>query len=157
MLERHEWLVAGMDCQACGIKVKGTLTKTPGIESVEFFPLAQRLRVEFDRTLVTPEAIEGTVKGLGYETTRGGIDRKAAVDDPAPTAAGTKTPWYRTGKGLLVVLTTALLALAWGAALSCPRVLVDGLSSWPALPVYCPLRNGHGLLCDRGNPSRSKP
>ena len=127
MLERHEWLVAGMDCQACGIKVKGTLTKTPGIESVEFFPLAQRLRVEFDRTLVTPEAIEGTVKGLGYETTRGGIDRKAAVDDPAPTAAGTKTPWYRTGKGLLVVLTTALLALAWGGS----TLLPESSRRWP--------------------------
>ncbi|MBB5224109.1 Cd2+/Zn2+-exporting ATPase [Amaricoccus macauensis] len=127
------WSLGGMDCAACAAKIKGAVERLPGVSSINVSVMSERLTLRLDGTDTAPETIERTVKGLGYTIARHGPapGKKAfvlpgdATSGPAtaePSPAGTHhhgmetpaaTPWHGTSKGRLVLVTGALLALAW--------------------------------------------
>jgi Cd2+/Zn2+-exporting ATPase len=133
MPDTHEWLVTGMDCPSCAAKIKGAVAQLPGIEAVEISVMSRKLRVTATAHATPPADIENRVKSLGY-----GIEAIAqAGSAPNPHTGAdehttqTDAPWYRTGKGHLVLLTATLLVVAWGLAL-----LLPASGNWPFI-VAC--------------------
>ncbi|MCW1917369.1 heavy metal translocating P-type ATPase [Rhodobacter sp. KR11] len=107
--DRREWRVTGMDCAACVTKVTRALAPLPGVSGVDVALMAERLTLQLAPGTTPPEVIEARVKALGY-----GIAAKAAPQG--------EDPWYRTGKGRLVVVSGLVLVLAWGLAWLMPQV-----------------------------------
>ncbi|WCR01308.1 heavy metal translocating P-type ATPase [Paracoccus aestuarii] len=136
--ERREWTVTGMDCAACTTKVVRAVERLPGVSNVKVALMTERLSLNLVPGSTEPEAIEGTVRKLGFGIAPKGQQaprKKAfvlpdagpapraedgAADDPdlvapvhdAAPALQDKV-WHQTAKGRLVILTGALLAIAW--------------------------------------------
>ncbi|WP_265502159.1 heavy metal translocating P-type ATPase [Paracoccus beibuensis] len=136
--ERREWTVTGMDCAACTTKVVRAVERLPGVSEVRVALMTERLSLNLMPDITQPEAIEGTVRKLGFGIAPMGqaAPRKkvfvlpgaaptpaaadgehehpdpASGDDPAAPAARDRS-WHQTAKGRLVSLTGALLAIAW--------------------------------------------
>ncbi|KFL92458.1 Lead, cadmium, zinc and mercury transporting ATPase [Acetobacter malorum] len=129
MPDTREWLVTGMDCPACATKIKGAVAQLSGIESVEISLISQKLRVTWNGLSGMAPDIEGRVRSLGYgiEATGKASDLSSSHTDAEDEAEETGVPWYRTGKGRLVLLTGVLLVFAWGAT----SVLPDTFRAWP--------------------------
>ncbi|KXV19502.1 ATPase [Acetobacter malorum] len=129
MPDTREWLVTGMDCPACATKIKGAVAQLSGIESVEISLISQKLRVTWNGLSGMAPDIEGRVRSLGYgiEATGKASDLSSSHTDAEDEAEETGVPWYRTGKGRLVLLTGVLLVFAWGAT----SVLPDIFRAWP--------------------------
>ena len=134
--ETLTWSVGGMDCAGCATKIRGAVERLPGVSDVAVSVMAEKLTLRLAAGATAPEAIERTVKGLGYTVALGGPAPKkkgfVLPTDAAPSsqppdavapgpvhdhdhgpAAPAGTPWYATGKGRLVILTGGLLVLAW--------------------------------------------
>ena len=136
--ERREWTVTGMDCAACTTKVVRAVERLPGVSDVKVALMTERLSLNLVPGSTEPEAIEGTVRKLGFGIAPKGQQaprKKAFVlpdAGPAPRAedgaadnpdlvapVGDAAPalqdkvWHQTAKGRLVILTGALLAIAW--------------------------------------------
>jgi len=147
------WTVRGMDCASCAHTIRGALERLPGVSDVNISVMAERLALRLDGTATAPEVVERAVVRLGYGIARQGADHTAAeargvegkvpdfvlpadapgqapaiaaVQAPAPGARPMDLPWHRTSKGRLVILTGALLAVAWAARL----VLPAAVSPW---------------------------
>ncbi|AUH33076.1 heavy metal translocating P-type ATPase [Paracoccus tegillarcae] len=139
MAEQREWSVTGMDCAACTTKVTRAVERLPGVSAVKVALMAERLSLVLDDG-ADPAAVEGTVRKLGYGIAPKGQDvprKKAFVlpDDDTPQnddhsshdhdpsshthadPADRGKAWYHTAKGRLVILTGALLVVAWGIEL----------------------------------------
>ncbi|MFT9094365.1 MAG: heavy metal translocating P-type ATPase [Gluconobacter cerinus] len=129
MLERYEWLVSGMDCQACGAKVQGALERISGIQHVEVFPFTQKLRVSLNPNPHVIEMVKQTVTDLGYTLTSTAPENVSTEtvtgDDFSQKKA--KSPWYKGEKGRLVATTGILLAIAWSVVSLLPEYFRD----WP--------------------------
>ncbi|MFT8828648.1 heavy metal translocating P-type ATPase, partial [Acetobacter syzygii] len=111
-------------------KIKGAVAQLPGIEAVEISVMSRKLRVTATSHATSPADIENQVKSLGYgieAIAQAGGARTEADEHTTQTAA----PWYRTGKGHLVLLTATLLVVAWGVAL-----LLPDAGNWPFI-VAC--------------------
>ncbi|WP_238987508.1 heavy metal translocating P-type ATPase [Roseovarius dicentrarchi] len=119
-----EWTVTGMDCGACVAKVRGAVTRMPGVEDVDVALMAQRMRLRLDPAQTSPVQVERAVRGLGFGIApKGSAPERApgafvlpGSDSPAEPAAPAPAPrqgWYSTAKGRLLIGTGALLALAW--------------------------------------------
>lgn len=137
---RREWTVSGMDCAACTLKVTRAVERLPGVSGVSVALMAERLSLDL-APAGSADAVEETVRKLGYriaprgaEASRHGpgaqesccrghdhdhgapqVETGHGHSHDAPAERG--LTWYRTGKGRLVILTGALLALAWAVEL----------------------------------------
>ncbi|WP_072858846.1 heavy metal translocating P-type ATPase [Loktanella atrilutea] len=142
-----DWTVTGMDCGACGTKVRSAVARLPGVSGVEVGIMTERLRLTLDESLTARDTVEKTVRSLGYGigpraanakkdfVMPGEVPMHPAKDDiPGKIATGVAgtvvdhgraTPrsnfWYQTRKGRLVILTGLLLAAAWSVELIVPR------------------------------------
>ncbi|MBW7920892.1 MAG: cadmium-translocating P-type ATPase [Rubellimicrobium sp.] len=97
-----------MDCADCAATVTTALARIKGVHDVEVALMAERLTARLDGA--DAEAVEAAVRGLGYGITRRdphGHDHAHHHGDDGDL------PWYRTGRGRLVIATGALLAGAW--------------------------------------------
>ena len=56
-----------MTCANCARSVEKKLSATPGVVKVSVDLQGETATVEYDTDLVTPEAIDNAVRGLGYE------------------------------------------------------------------------------------------
>jgi Cd2+/Zn2+-exporting ATPase len=139
---RREWTVTGMDCAACTTKVTRAIERLPGVSDVKVALMAERLSLDLAPGATGPELIETTVRKLGYGIAPRGEEaprKKAFVlpgdscagaghahehDEPTDTGHGAPghvhddpadqgKRWFQTAKGRLVILTGALLTLAW--------------------------------------------
>ena len=59
--------VRGMTCANCARSVERTLTSTPGVTKAVVELQGERAYVEYDSSLVKPEAVAIAVRELGYE------------------------------------------------------------------------------------------
>ncbi len=138
---QHEWTVTGMDCASCARKVSDAVGKLPGVSDVSVALMTERLRLRLDPAQTEKDRIEQVVRSLGYGIAEKGAalpPRKGFVlpSDPAMRDAPGAAPnirgpmeaaadpvipsgphWHQTTKGRFVLLTGALLALAWGIKL----------------------------------------
>ncbi|MGP9768433.1 heavy metal translocating P-type ATPase [Halomonas sp. AOP13-D3-9] len=110
--------VQGMDCGGCERKVESALKRLNHVEQVSASSLAGSVQLTPPPGQALPRAeIESTINALGYRV----------LDESADTAESQKTPsWWQSPKGRLVIVSGALLALAWGLKFAWPA-----LGSWP--------------------------
>ncbi|MBT2785069.1 MULTISPECIES: heavy metal translocating P-type ATPase [unclassified Halomonas] len=110
--------VQGMDCGGCERKVESALKRLNHVDQVSASSLAGSVQLTPSpgQSLARTE-IEATISALGYRV----------LDESADTAESKKSPsWWQSPKGRLVIVSGALLALAWGLKFAWPA-----LGSWP--------------------------
>lgn len=135
--------VDGMDCASCMQKVERAVTRLPGAREVQSSFQTGVLRLHLDETQTPREVLEGHLRALGYTPRAlptGAEGRAESHHDHGHArdqAAGDSLPWYAGAQGRLVLLTGALLALAWGLALILPGAPAWGyaaatlMGGWP--------------------------
>lgn len=128
----HEWTVRGMDCAACTLKVTQAVARLPGVSDVSVALMGERMQLRLAPGTTEPARIEDVVRRLGYEIAprgAGAVGTGPAHDhgpdctghEPVPAAQVARDQaWHQSGKGRLVILTGALLGLAWGVELVAP-------------------------------------
>lgn len=110
--------VQGMDCGGCERKVESALKRLGSVESVSASAVAGSVQLTAqDGDVLSRHEIESTITALGYRI----IDETSAAHD-----AGESTPWWQSPKGRLVIVSGALLALAWVLKFMWPD-----LGTWP--------------------------
>lgn len=130
MTTTARYRVQGMDCPSCVSKIETAVKRIGGVESARVGLQSETLTVDFADTM-TGEAVETTVTSLGYK-----IARQVPPTAPATTAAerdhsgyGDKGssaeaghsdhgeaidgPWWQSSKGVLVIVTGVMTALAY--------------------------------------------
>lgn len=136
-LEKCEWTVSGMDCASCASKITKAVERLPGVGTVNISIMSEKLKVDLDNDAGNPEAIESTIKKLGYGVIRQkqvnsdivenaeahGEDHDHDEHSDSPRHTHDKPEdrgksWYQTAKGQLVIGTGLLLAIAWAVELS---------------------------------------
>ncbi len=94
--------VEGMDCASCTSKIEGAVCELPGVENVSLNFTNQKLKFSLDENITFAETVKNTVERLGYKVSNFG-------EKPEPA----NLHWWQTIKGRLVILTGALLVIAW--------------------------------------------
>ncbi|MGQ7261470.1 heavy metal translocating P-type ATPase [Vreelandella sp. V005] len=141
--EPTTWRVQGMDCGGCERKVEAALARLKHVEQVSASAVAGSVRLTAPPGKALPHAeIESTITALGYQV----------VDEAADTSeATTHTPWWETPKGRLVLVSGALLALAWALKFAWPS-----LGTWPFVAAtvvgLVPIIQRAGQALKMGNP-----
>lgn len=135
--------VQGMDCGGCERKVEAALARLQHVEEVSASSVAGSVRLTAPPGKALPHAeIESTITALGYQV----IDESADTSD-----ATTHTPWWKTPKGRLVLVSGALLALAWALKFAWPS-----LGTWPFVAAtvvgLVPIIQRAGQALKMGNP-----
>ncbi|OZT75233.1 heavy metal translocating P-type ATPase [Vreelandella boliviensis] len=110
--------VQGMDCSGCERKVEAALTRLSHVEEVSASSVTGSVRLTaLPGKALSHSQIKSTLKALGYQV----------IDESVDTAESKKmTSWWQSPKGRLVIVSGALLALAWGLKFAWPA-----LGSWP--------------------------
>ncbi|EHJ92788.1 Lead, cadmium, zinc and mercury-transporting ATPase [Vreelandella boliviensis LC1] len=108
----------GMDCSGCERKVEAALTRLSHVEEVSASSVTGSVRLTaLPGKALSHSQIKSTLKALGYQV----------IDESVDTAESKKmTSWWQSPKGRLVIVSGALLALAWGLKFAWPA-----LGSWP--------------------------
>lgn len=135
--------VQGMDCGGCERKVEAALARLQHVEEVSASSVAGSVRLTAPPGKVLPHAeIASTITALGYQV----IDESADTADAPP-----HKPWWKTPKGRLVLVSGALLALAWALKFAWPS-----LGTWPFVAAtvvgLVPIIQRAGQALKMGNP-----
>jgi sulfite exporter TauE/SafE/copper chaperone CopZ len=96
-MTRQTVLVQGMSCAACEQRIERALSAVPGVRAVK--ASAPRSEVTFEAVDVAPSAVDGAIRGAGYQPIRGG--------DPAGSGDAVAVQ----GTGLLPVVRFVGLAV----------------------------------------------
>lgn len=118
------YFVNNMDCADCANKVQGVVTRLPGVGEPRVNFTTQTLSLILDEARTPRAQLEQTLRSIGYPPeTQGAVH--AASGTTTSAASRVERPWHQTGKGRNVLLTGALLALAFVFSLVAP-----GLAFW---------------------------
>ncbi len=108
--------IRGMDCAACVAKIETAVARIDGVSDVKVGLQSETLTA----TLASPEkadAVEGTVRKLGYAISQNGKSASAHAHDDghdhSDHGAPIEGPWWESPKGLLVIVTGVLIAFAY--------------------------------------------
>ncbi len=116
--DRLQFAVSGMDCPSCVGKLETALGRMPGISDVSVNFTGGTLSL----TAAAPEearaSVPNWVGALGFAA--------RPLEDDAPVVAADDTPWWKTGKGRLVLATGVLTGLAFVLSFLDPA-----LAQWP--------------------------
>ncbi|WP_293914335.1 heavy metal translocating P-type ATPase [Deinococcus sp.] len=145
---RLDYFVDGMDCATCVRKVERMVGALPGTAEVRTSFNKQTLQLTLDEAQTPRATLESNLRSLGYAPSALGrpveqsglnehdvISNAHSHDDPADRGR----PWYASAQGKLVVLSGALLALAFVFGFASPTLSVYGyvaatlLGTWPLL------------------------
>ncbi len=132
--------VQGMDCPSCTGKIENAVCALPGVENVKLNYTNQRLKLDIDETATDAAAVSRVVEKLGYKVAPAGENRTAKFK-----------PWWRTGKGRLVLATGALLAVAGVLSFALPASAAYVFSA-AALMALLPLARKAVMSAFAGQP-----
>ena len=114
--------VKGMDCASCATKIETAVKRIPGVSDIKVGLQTETLSVTLDNA-DTGEKIEQAVRALGYEVSRVGatssmssdvqVGEVAVHDDRSDHAQPIDGPWWESSKGILVILTSVMIGLAY--------------------------------------------
>jgi len=140
--------VEGMDCADCANKIEALVRKTPGASNPRVAFAAQLLRLNLDESVTPRRQLEADLRALGYEPTPHGADAEA-WRDPAPPHGD--RPWHATRQGRGVLLSGALLAVAFASGFLEPRLAHWGYVAATLIGVW-PLAHKAWAGVRLGNP-----
>lgn len=63
------YLVEGMDCSACALKIEDAVEQLDGAEDIQVNYKAQTLELRLDQSTTPRTALEEKIRGLGYGVT----------------------------------------------------------------------------------------
>ncbi|MFC6718837.1 heavy-metal-associated domain-containing protein [Natrialbaceae archaeon GCM10025810] len=66
MTQITEFRVTDFDCPTCASTVERDLSKTEGVDRVEVHYTTGRVEIEYEETVVEPDAFERTIEKRGY-------------------------------------------------------------------------------------------
>ncbi|GBF04690.1 heavy metal translocating P-type ATPase [Deinococcus aerius] len=137
------YFVNNMDCADCANKVQGVVTRLPGVGEPKVNFTTQTLSLTLDETRTPRTQLEQTLRSIGYppevQDEVNPVPGTAPTTPAAPRPARVERPWYQTGKGRNVLLTGALLALAFVFSLVAPGfafwayAAATAIGTWPLL------------------------
>ena len=127
--------VQGMDCASCATKIETAVKRIEGVEAAKIGLQSETLTVEM-ADAARSEAVEKAVASLGYRVARqatavapprspsavdhSGHDNSGSANDELSSQAGHSDhgeaiddPWWRSSKGVLVIITGVMTALAY--------------------------------------------
>ena len=102
------YFVGGMDCASCANKIGELVARTSGADGGRISFVTQTLSVTLDERVTPRGRLEADIRALGYEPE---LQKDEGARSPAETDR--VKPWYRTPQGRLVLLSGALLTLAF--------------------------------------------
>lgn len=135
-----DYFVEGMDCPSCVRKIEGAVGRLPGTSGARLNPNTQILRLTLNEALTSRATLEGRLRALGYP--------------PRPLGGNgnnERRPWFATLQGRLVLLTGALLALAFALGLFAPGLAPPGYALATLIGVL-PLARAAWAGVRAGNP-----
>ncbi|HHS89128.1 MAG TPA: heavy metal translocating P-type ATPase, partial [Rhodobacteraceae bacterium] len=100
--------IEGMDCPSCTSKIEGAVCQIPGVQNVRLNYTNQKLH--FEGADEASQAVKQAVERLGYK-----------VRSPGHETGSASQEWWQTGKGGMVILTGAMLGLAFLLSFILPR------------------------------------
>lgn len=111
--------IEGMDCASCAAKIETAVKRLDNVESVKVGFQSETLTVAFG-TAPRPEAVEGAVQSLGYKVTplipaepTPGSHAHSEGDGHSDHGQPIEGAWWKSSKGLLVIVTGLMVGLAY--------------------------------------------
>lgn len=123
-MRRLKMRVEGMDCSACAIKIENALTRLPGTSGINVNYAAESLTLNIDEDRTSASTVENRIRVLGYTPHMIGSN----AEPNAVRAGMEQSAWWGTRKGQSVIISAALLAMAFIVAFAAPS-----LSFWAYL------------------------
>ncbi|GGI93440.1 heavy metal translocating P-type ATPase [Deinococcus wulumuqiensis] len=132
------YFVNNMDCADCANKVQGVVTRLPGVSEPKVNFTTQTLSLTLDEARTPRAQLEQTLRSIGYppELQAEVNPAPGTASISAPRPARVELPWYRTSKGRNVLLTGALLALAFVFSLVAPSLAFWAYAAATAIGVW---------------------
>lgn len=124
--------VAGMDCPSCALTIENAVNRLPGVSDVSVSYTAGTLSLQLDSDQTPAQAIEDQIKALGYSPMA--VARAAEAIMPQQRI---RERWWQGRKGLLVIATGGLFALAFVLAQMLPdweRILYSAAAILGVIP-----------------------
>lgn len=100
--------VEGMDCGACALKIETAVNRLPGASDVAVSYQNETLVLSLDEDLTPVTKLEDQIRSLGY------VPTALAEETRTLPTAKTAMPWWKTGKGKLVLMTGLMLGVGLG-------------------------------------------
>ncbi|WP_031230831.1 heavy metal translocating P-type ATPase [Asticcacaulis sp. YBE204] len=100
--------VEGMDCGACALKIETAVNRLPGASDVAVSYQNETLVLSLDEDLTPAAILQDQIRSLGY------VPSAMAEETRTLPAVKTAVPWWKTGKGKLVLMTGLMLAIGLG-------------------------------------------
>ncbi|MCU0415986.1 MAG: cadmium-translocating P-type ATPase [Cytophagaceae bacterium] len=94
-IKKEIYPVTEMSCASCALQVEQHLQKQPGIVRASVQYASQEAQIEFDPTIIQPEAIQSTVQSIGYNLILPSTTEIPTIEDPFKRS-------YRTTKQNLI-------------------------------------------------------
>ena len=64
--ESQEWVVTGMDCASCAVKIRTAVERFPGVSDVNVAVMAEKLTLKLEPGTTPRDKIEAAVTKLGF-------------------------------------------------------------------------------------------
>ena len=64
--ESQEWVVTGMDCASCAVKIRTAVERLPGVSDVNVAVMAEKLTLKLEPGTTPRDKIEAAVTKLGF-------------------------------------------------------------------------------------------
>jgi Zn2+/Cd2+-exporting ATPase len=84
--ESQEWVVTGMDCASCAVKIRTAVERLPGVSDVNVAVMAEKLTLKLEPGTTPRDRIEAAVVKLGYGIGATKVSKGKAFVMPAPVA-----------------------------------------------------------------------
>ena len=101
---KQKFDVTGMSCAACSAHVEQAVAALSGVQSVTVQLLQNAMQVEYDETVLTPEAVCEAVAAAGYGARLAAGTARGEAAEPPAGAAGRLRRRLWVSVGLLMVL-----------------------------------------------------
>ena len=108
------YFVGGMDCASCATKIGDLVARTAGADGGRVSFVTQTLQLTLDESVTPRGRLEANIRALGYEP------KLQTAEGARGEGDDTKTFWYRTPQGRLVLFSGTLLALAFVLSFATP-------------------------------------
>ena len=101
--------IEGMDCGACAVKIENAMKRLPGVSDIDVSYGLQSLSLVVDEDRTSRATIEAKISALGFTTV---VPSEKAADGARVDPNSAERAWWSSSKGLLVIGSGILLALA---------------------------------------------
>ena len=108
------YFVGGMDCASCATRIGDLVARTAGAGEGSVSFVTQTLQLTLDERVTPRGRLEANIRALGYEP------KLQTAEGARGEGDDTKTFWYCTPQGRLVLFSGTLLALAFVLSFATP-------------------------------------